>query len=86
MYIYVFWQNEFVISGMPIDKLMLQAAKLHTEPGKCALAMMSCLFTAEELVNGNPAGVSNSKDEARKKGIKQLDPIRIRYIQGNLIS
>ena len=68
---------------MLVNKLKLQAAKLHADPGRCALAMMSCLFTAEELVNGNPAGISNSKDEARRRGIKQLDPNRIKYIQGN---
>ena len=42
---------------------------------------MSSLFSIEELVNGNPAGVTNSKDETRKRTIKQLDPIRMQYIQ-----
>ena len=26
---------------------------------KCALQLMSCLFSAEELVNGNPSGNTN---------------------------
>lgn len=62
--------------------LKLQAAKLQSEPSRCALQLMSCLFTAEELVNGNPSGVTNSKDPVRKGTIKKLDPKRIKYIIG----
>lgn len=47
---------------------------------------MSCVFTAEELVNGNPSGHTNSKDESRIKTIQKLDPERIKFINGNLIT
>lgn len=58
----------------------MQAAKLHTDPARCALALMSSLFS-EELANGNLNGTTNSKDPDRQKNIQQLDPIRIQYIQ-----
>ena len=74
-----------MFSGVPVNKLKLQAAKLHSDAGKCGLAMMSCIFTPDELVNGNLAGVSNSKEEARKKGIKQLDPNRMKFIQSKTV-
>ena len=64
-----------------VSKLKLQAAKLHTDPAQCALALMSSLFSEEELANGNLNGTTNSKDPDRKKNIQQLDPIRIQYIK-----
>lgn len=70
------------ICGHSIDRLKLQAAKLHSDPAKHALQMMGCLFTIEEMVNGNPSGVTNSKDDQRKRTIKKLDPNRIKYIHG----
>lgn len=45
---------------------------------------MSCIFTAEELVNGNPSGHTNSKDESRIKTIQKLDPERIKFINGKV--
>jgi len=48
-----------------IEKLKLQAAKLHSDPDRCTLTLMSCLFSEEELVNGNLNGVTNSKDPDR---------------------
>lgn len=55
---------------------------LNKDHGKCALQMMSCLFTLEELVNGNPSGNTKSKDENRKESVRKLDPDRIKYICG----
>lgn len=58
---------------------------MQTDPTKCALQLTSCLFTVEELTNGNPSGVTNSKDEARKRTLRKLDPIRMKYITGKII-
>lgn len=65
-----------------VDRLKLQSAKVQGEASKCALQLMSCLFSAEELVNGNPSGNTNSKDEMRRKTIQKLDPKGIQYISG----
>ena len=62
--------------------MRLAAAKLHNDPAKCGLQLLGLLFSDEELVNGNPTGVSNSKDEQRKNTIKKLDPARMKYIEG----
>ena len=53
-----------MIHGKKVDELKLQQAKLNPDETKCALQMISALFSPEELVNGNPSGISNSKDEA----------------------
>ena len=58
---------------------------MHKDPGKCALQLMDCLFTTKELVNGNPSGQTNSKDDTRKSNIKKLDPNKIKYIHGEYI-
>ena len=71
-----------MIYGHKVDRLKLQSAKVQGEASKCALQLMSCLFSAEELVNGNPSGNTNSKDEMRRKTIQKLDPKRIQYISG----
>ena len=71
-----------MIYGHSTDRLKLQTAKLQSDPSKCALQLMSCIFSPEELVNGNPSCVTNSKDEVRRKTIKQLDPMRMKYISG----
>ena len=73
------------ICGVKVDSLKLQSAKIHNDAGKCAQKMLSCLFTPVELVNGNPSGVTNSKDEVRRKTIKKLDPQRIKYICGKCV-
>ena len=65
-----------------MKRLQLESAKLHSNEGKAALQLLGILFTDEELVNGNPRGVTNSNDEARKKNIRQLDPRRMNYIKG----
>jgi len=65
-----------------VEKLKLQNAKLQDSEALCALKLLNCLFTDEELVNGNPTGITNSKDERRKATIKELDPKRMGYIKG----
>ena len=67
---------------MKIDDIKLQQAKLHPDPAKCALQMMAVLFTTKEMVNGNPSGLTNSKDENRRKTIQKLDANRMKYIIG----
>ena len=69
-----------------VDRLKLQSAKLNQNSAKCALQMMGCLFSTDELVNGNPSGITNSKDEARRRSIRKLDPNRMKYIYGNVIA
>lgn len=67
-----------------MDRIKLQSAKLQTDATKCALQLASCLFSLEELTNGNPSGVTNSKDEVRKRTVEKLNPIRMKYITGKL--
>ena len=45
--------------------MKLATAKLHPDAASAALKLMDCLFSAEEMVNSNPSGVSKSKDAAR---------------------
>ena len=71
-----------MIHGKKVDELKLQQAKIHPDAAKCALQLMSVLFDIKELVNGNPSGITNSKDEARLRTIKRLDPKRMLYIKG----
>ena len=42
--------ERFMIGSKPIDKLKLQATKLHKDPAKCGLTLMSCLFTSQEMI------------------------------------
>ena len=65
-----------------VDAVKLANAKLQSEPGTCALKLMDCVFTTEELVNGNPSGVTKSKDQARQKTIRPLDANKMKYIDG----
>ena len=81
----VFLQAHVLIYGHKVDRLKLQSAKLQCDPSKCGLQLLGCLFSPEELVNGNPSGITNSKDEMRQKSIKKLDPLRITYIHGMLV-
>ena len=67
-----------------MDQVRLQNAKLQSDAGGAALKLMDCLFSTEELVNGNPSGVTHSKDAARQKTIKRLDPEKMRYINSKL--
>ena len=71
-----------IIHGCKVDKLQLKRAKLQDNPSSCALKLLSCLFTEEELSSGNISGKSKSKDPDRVANIKQLDPRRIAYIHG----
>ena len=68
-YMYSF-QGYVMISDHKIDMMKLQHAKLQPDYGKCALQLMNALFTAKEMVNANPSGMTNSKDETRLKTIK----------------
>ena len=57
----------FILLGIcqymwPRCVLKLAQAKMEKEPCKAALKLLSCLFTPEELVNGNLSGVTNSKE------------------------
>jgi hypothetical protein len=67
-----------------VDQVRLQNAKLQSDAGGAALKLMDCLFSTEEMVNGNPSGVTRSKDAARQKTIKRLDPEKMRYIDSIL--
>ena len=71
-----------MINSQKVDRLKLQSAKLQPEAGKCALQLLACLFSVEELVNVNPSGTMTAKDEVRKQTIKKLDPVRMKYIIG----
>ena len=67
-----------------MDKLRLANAKLQAEPGNAALKLMDCVFSVEEMVNGNPSGVTKSKDDDRKKTIKPLPAEKMKFINGTL--
>ena len=77
-----YYQDNVLIGGQKVDRIKLQAAKLQTDATKCALQLASCLFNLEELTNGNPSGVTNSKDEICKRTLEKLDPKRMKYIIG----
>jgi len=64
------FQDYVLIGGKKVDSIKLQSAKLTTDASKCALQLTSCLFTTKELANGNPNGISKSKDQDRKNTIK----------------
>ena len=64
-----------------VDKLRLANAKLQSDPGNAALNLMDCVFTVEEMLNGNPFGVTKSKDN-RNKTIKPLDAEGMQFING----
>ena len=65
-----------------MDQLKFTNAKLQSDPGLCALKMMDCLFSTEELVNGNPSGVTKNQDANRKATVQVLDPERMKVIWG----
>ncbi|CAI8020861.1 hypothetical protein GBAR_LOCUS12436 [Geodia barretti] len=67
-----------------VDQVRLQNAKLQSDAGGAALKLMDCLFSTEQMVNGNPSGVTRSKDAARQKTIKRLDPEKMKYIDSIL--
>ena len=43
-------------------------AKLQSDASKCALQLLGCLFSAEELVNGNPS--QGRSQDFRNRGAK----------------
>ena len=45
------------------------------------LKLLAALFSEKELVNGNPSGVSKSKDTLRHKIIKRLDVDRMKTLK-----
>ena len=65
-----------------MDPVKLANAKLQTDAGCAALKLMDCVFTTSEMVNGNPSGITRSRDAVRQKTIKALDPLKMKYIDG----
>ena len=63
-----------------MDQLKLTKVKLQSDPGSSALEKMDYLFTTEELVNGNPFGVTMSKDANRKVTVQVLDTEQMKFI------
>ena len=71
-----------MICGRKVNRLKLANALVQPTPSAMALKLMACLFTKEELVNGNPSGESKSKDERRQRTINELESTVLRYIEG----
>ena len=67
-----------------MSRLRFAQAKMQGDPAKVALKFLACLFTPEELVNGNPTGTTNSKDLRHQQTINKLDLGHLNYIQGTL--
>lgn len=65
-----------------LDPLRLAKAKLCASAEAAALKLMDCVFSTEELVNGNPSGKTKSHDSSRQQTIRMLDPAKMRYIDG----
>lgn len=63
----------------------LANSKLQPDAGNAALKLMDCVFSVEELVNGNPSGDTRSKDETRQKTIRPLDAQKMRYTDGMIV-
>ena len=78
-------QANDLVCGRHVNRLQLATALVQPTPIAMALKLMACLFTKTELVNGNPSGITNSKDEQRQKTIKKLDPTILRYIEGSIM-
>ena len=68
-------QVDEIICGQRVDRLKLATALIQPTPVAMALKLMSCLFTTEELVNGNPSGLSK---------FNNADTRVVRYIEGKL--
>ena len=58
------------VCGRQVNRLKLANALVQPTPSAMALKLMICLFSKEELVNGNPSGISKSKNERRQKQFK----------------
>ena len=73
--------QEIDIGGRGVNRLCLAHAKMQGELAKAALKLLACLFTPEDLVNGNSTGTTNSKDVHRQQTIKTLNLERMSYIK-----
>lgn len=45
-------------------------------------SLWTAFFSTKEMVNGNPSGVTRSKDATRQRTIQALDPEKMRFIDG----
>ena len=72
----------FSVYLQDLDPLRLAKAKLCASAEAAALKLMDCVFSTEELVNGNPSGRTKSHDPSRQQTIRMLDPAKMRYIDG----
>ena len=79
------FQDIVISEWFAVPRLKLAQAKLVNDPPRAALKLLACLFSAEELVNGNPTGLTNSKDPHRQETIKKLGPQRMSSIHGTYI-
>ena len=69
------------ISGTVVNKLKLAHALIQKDARSMGLKLMGCLFSDKDLVNGNPSGITKSKNEHRVKTIQRLDSTRMSYIE-----
>ena len=67
-----------------MDELRLANAKLMPDAHQAALKKLDCLFTVEELVNGNPSGNTKSQNPDRISTIKPLHGQKMQYIYAEL--
>ena len=56
-----------------VEPVELANAKLQSDAGTAALKLMDSVFTTEAMVNGNPSGVTKSKEQT-------IRPLSIRRI------
>ena len=68
-----------------VDAVRLANAKLQPDTGTAELKLMDCVFSTSEMVNGNPSGVTRSKDQIRQRTIRPLDAQKMRYIDGMIV-
>ena len=70
------------LSCMLFSAFSQERARLQADRGAAALKLMDCIFSTEEMVNGNPSGVTRSNDATRQKTIHPLHPEEMRFIDG----
>ncbi len=75
------FQDFITICGHTISNLKLAQAKLQVDPSKAVLKLLACLYNPE-VVNGNPTGTTNSKDQHRRDTIQKLHTGRMKYLKG----
>ncbi len=76
------FQDCITVCGHTISSLKLAQAKLQVDPSKAALKLLVGLYNPEELVNVNPTGTTNSKDQHRRDTIQKLHTGRMKYLKG----